>query len=446
VEGRLRGVGEGVAVRAHGVALDHHAVSRHEVGVVLDEREGCVSLDLVNDDLQLPVDLLVGTAKGELGDPDGLPEQVVNVDEVLEEGVGVEAVDVDVDEVNHALAVASLEKALEPADSLMSGTAVGDGGSTDTSLASEGVHQLNVRGGSLLRREVGLSGVVGLVEAEESLGARIDHLLGVGSPCSGEALGDAPAHGDELKTSVRVVGLGPVVCPRDVRAAAKEATQKVRVVECETTSAPTSRSAAAGRSGGGSGLGRSRIDGGRADGNGLDNRGLYRRGGGGRSGSGGSRNCHRSGRTRKSLERQNWGRRGSRHSRRGAPRLPALLGVELLGAESRGRGSLVLVQSNVNDIGHSHNLGDDGTLVMEALVVVLAGAEADDVLDQAGRSQSEEGFGKHDACIRFGCEEFCCWRKISRARSNCRTAILTADCCLDPFVLVFFGLDEEGAV
>jgi len=77
-----------------------------------------------------------------------------------------------------------------------------------------------------------------------------------------------------------------------VTATSEEATQKVGVIECQTTSALTSGSAAAGRSDG-SGrlgrLGRNRVDSGRADGSGLCDRGLYRR-----DGSRRSRNFHRS--------------------------------------------------------------------------------------------------------------------------------------------------------
>src|SRR4051812_30660092 len=157
--GRLGCVGKGVAVLGHGAALGEVSVGGHEVGVPLDEREGRVVLKLVDDNLELLVDLLFGTVQGKLGDPDGLLKLVVDVEGVLEECVGVDSVDVDVDKVSRALAGARIEPLLEPVDAHVA-SAVGDGRSADARLARKRVHQLNVRGGSLLGREVSLARVV----------------------------------------------------------------------------------------------------------------------------------------------------------------------------------------------------------------------------------------------------------------------------------------------
>lgn len=117
----LRAVRESVAVLARRVVLDHGAVLHHEVRVALDEGVGRVVLNLVNDRLELRVDLVVGAIKGKLGDPDGLVERGMDVKQVAEERVGVDAVDMDIDEVHDTLVGAGGEELLQVPDTVVGG-------------------------------------------------------------------------------------------------------------------------------------------------------------------------------------------------------------------------------------------------------------------------------------------------------------------------------------
>lgn len=403
----LDGVGKGkrVAVGAHAAALDHDAFRGHEVGVTLNERKGRVLLDLVDYLGDVAVDLGVGAEKAKLGDPHGLVEHLVRLEEVVQEYSGGDAVDVKIHKVGGAPSTAGAEPALQPAET-HAAAAVGDRGRSDASLALEGVHVLLVRSRRRLGRHVGLLGMVRLVEAEQGLGAGGNHLLGVGLPRVGEALGRSPHHGNVLEPGLGVVRLRPVVRPADLGVGAQEAGEQAGVVVGQAAAAGSGggRAATAGgaaAAGGGAASGghgnvgvdgddRRRRDsgGGRLDG----------RGGGGHNGGGG--HCRGgagadAGRVEDLVCGDGLG------GRRGAN-----LGRAAAGAAEFERGSgsgCGTVGSDGDPVGDSDDLGHDPPLDVH---VGMARAGGGDVLEEGGGHQGDESLGKHFACVyvRFvGC-------------------------------------------
>ena len=230
-------VGKSLTVAAEAVARrDQAAGTDHEVRVPLDERVLRVGVHGGHDGLQEAVDLVIGAAGGELGNPDRLLGGVVDVDEVLEETGGIgRAVPVDRHEVNGALAVASAQERGQPRDTLAGAVAVGDGGGADGSLAFEGVHELDVGGRGVLGREVGLACVVGLVEAEKMGRSGGDSSRGIRGPAGGVVTRGTPAHGHEIEVDTAIVGLAPVVHPRDVGTGSDEALEQGVVVVGQAT-------------------------------------------------------------------------------------------------------------------------------------------------------------------------------------------------------------------
>lgn len=134
----------------------------------------------------------------ELGQPDGLVAQLVGVLDVGEESVGIlcPGVPVHIAKVVLAasLAVAGGNPLLQPVQALARCATVGYGWSTNQSLSTELVHVLDVTCSSITRAEVGLPGIVRLVEAEKSLASLRDGALGVGLPVVGVNVSSAPKH------------------------------------------------------------------------------------------------------------------------------------------------------------------------------------------------------------------------------------------------------------
>jgi hypothetical protein len=241
----LGAIRKGIAINTECVASDKMALADHEVSVALNEREGRIILELVDNLRQLSVDLLLGAIEGELSDPDGLLEGAVDVEHMVKEGLGINAVDMDVDEINRALSIASIEEFLQPANALVRSAAVGDSWCANLSFACEGVHELDVFLGRQLRRHVGLRVKIGFVEAKETAGASINRFLGIGRPNLGEVELQAPQHWAELKIKTGIVILAPVVGPRDLGSRIDEALQESGIVIGEATLATGSMRVAA---------------------------------------------------------------------------------------------------------------------------------------------------------------------------------------------------------
>ena len=207
-----------LAISAERSRARHEAAGGdHEVGVGLEVLDVVKLRDDVGHELR---DLVIRAERSELGQPDRLAvADLVGLLEVLEEGIGVLGlgVPVDIAEVDLAALAGSLaciHEALEPLQTLTGVATVGDGGSTDESAASIGVHPLNVASGSLLRRDVGLGSMVGLVEAEESLDTLLELGLAVALPVVGVERSITPKHGNIVNAVAEVsTRRGPVVSP-----------------------------------------------------------------------------------------------------------------------------------------------------------------------------------------------------------------------------------------
>ena len=141
----------------------------------------------------------------------------MNVIKEREESLGILGARVPVDGaeiVVATLSLTSLNEALEPRDTLASGTTVGDSRCSDFSLTSERIHKLGVASGSLCGRHVRLRGIVRLVEAHESLGTIADSVLGSRRPAVGECSRVTPEHGNIADRRIQTLGAGcPVVTP-----------------------------------------------------------------------------------------------------------------------------------------------------------------------------------------------------------------------------------------
>jgi hypothetical protein len=204
--------GVNLAKRGDG-AVAHQGVVDPEVRVGLEVIDGVELGDHVGHEV---VDLVVVAQRSKLGQPNrAAAANLMGLLDVVEQGVGVLGLGVPVDdaEVNGAssLSVAGLHEVLQPGDTHLT-TAVGDGGRANLGATSEGVHLLLVHASSIGRRHVGLVNVVGLVEAEKSLGTVGESGLGVLLPVAKSLL--TPAHGDEGDAGVEVATAGaPVVGP-----------------------------------------------------------------------------------------------------------------------------------------------------------------------------------------------------------------------------------------
>lgn len=234
---RLLGEGKGLTKSVGLASLYHGTLGNHEVGVALDEVVLGVGVDGVAN-LANPGSVVANLVanRSKLGDPDGEASSVVNGLEVAKEVIAVVAVPVDSSEVVGTLATADADELLEPGDTFTVSTAVGDGGSADASLASEGVHVLNVGGGSNRGGDVGLAAIVGLVEAEKSSSSVGNGLLGVIGPGWRKVIPGSPEHGNELDAKVRgeVLNLVPSVSPADLGLVANKAGEELLVVVGET--------------------------------------------------------------------------------------------------------------------------------------------------------------------------------------------------------------------
>ena len=113
--------------------------------------------------------------------------------EIRDTVVGGETVPVDGDEVDLA-ARAPADEIREPVETRGS-AAVADGWGTDFDFAAKGLHIGPCIDG-FLRRHVGLSGKVGLVEGENVGGAVGDGGVDVVLPLGKVQVGGAPEHGD----------------------------------------------------------------------------------------------------------------------------------------------------------------------------------------------------------------------------------------------------------
>lgn len=251
--GRLSG-GVHLAVGAELRRRGHEGTGgNHEVGVGVEVLEGLKS---GNSLLEPASNGVVRTEGGVLGEPDGLATAgLVGSLEVLEQGLTVLNLGVPVDVAEVVLAagrLASRDPALEPGNTLTGKTAVADGGSTDESLARVAVEKLDVGGSSALGGHVGLTTVVGLVEAEDGLGAVGEALVDVLLKVLDLVVGITPESGDVVHTLDATRGRTPVVSPATVRAAGDEGVGQLDIVVGNTTLVREANGAAAGL---GSGLG-----------------------------------------------------------------------------------------------------------------------------------------------------------------------------------------------
>jgi hypothetical protein len=219
-----------------GLAGHEHAGLDLEVGVGIKVVESLKTRDGL---LEPRSNGVVRALGGELGEPDGLAAaDIVGLLKVVEESLTVLnlGVPVDVAEVEVALVTTFLDESREPLTTLHGETTVADGRSTDESLASVRVEELDVSGGGGGRGHVSLATVVGLVEGEDGLGTVLEGLGAVG----GEAVDVdgiiGPEGGDEVQAAVKATGLGvPVVTPATVLTAGGEGVGEVDVVVADTT-------------------------------------------------------------------------------------------------------------------------------------------------------------------------------------------------------------------
>lgn len=178
------------------------------------------SIKLRGDGLDEVVDL-IGSAKGsELGQPDRLSTaSLVGLLEVGEQSIGSRSlmIPVHVAEVNSAASLllgAGIHESLEPLNTLSWVLTVGDGRSANQGLAGVLVHVLFVSGSGHRRRDIGLSGIVTLVEAEHGLAATFKRLGGHVIPALSVDRNRAPEHGNKAELGVETTGaLAPVVAP-----------------------------------------------------------------------------------------------------------------------------------------------------------------------------------------------------------------------------------------
>ena len=169
--------------------------------------------------LQEPLDLRVAAPRRidpELRDPDRLLRDVVReLDVVLQVAEGVDvAVPVDGHEVDGAVGAVAHELA-EPGQAA-GRPAVGDRGGAQACFAGEGLHVLAPGAHGLVDGHAGGAWVaeVGLVEAEETVGAEVDGALGHLWPDFEEVRVVVEEEGDEGEGGVEVggVGRGVVLC------------------------------------------------------------------------------------------------------------------------------------------------------------------------------------------------------------------------------------------
>ena len=167
----------------------------------------------------------------ELRHPDRLARHVVGeLHVVLQVAEGVDvAVPVDGHEVDGAVRAVAQELA-EPLQAA-GGSTVGDGGGAEAGAAGERFHEGAPGGDGLGDGHAGRAGVaeVGLVEAEEAVGAFVDGFLRVGGPDVREAGVVVEEERDEGEGGVEVGGVGRgvvlvevVVAPGDERVLAGE--------------------------------------------------------------------------------------------------------------------------------------------------------------------------------------------------------------------------------
>lgn len=229
-------VGKGVAELTGLFTSGEHTLSDHEVRVTLNEAVLGVVIDGSHGiDQELVVVNLVGE-RSELSNPDReVADDSLDSLKVAEEVLAVVAVPVDRDEIDSAVAIAGSKEVLEPVQALAGTAAVGDCGSTNAGLASEGVHEPDVGLSGRSRRKVGLTGMVGLVEAEQALGSGSDGLVRVGVPVLSMVIAGAPKHGNELVVQSVVLSLTPVVCPANLGTLSNKTSEQRWVVVGKTT-------------------------------------------------------------------------------------------------------------------------------------------------------------------------------------------------------------------
>lgn len=257
--------GVDVAIVAGGVAVHQDAIANHEVAVAHDVVE---SVELGKGLLQESADLIVRARGSKLGDDDRLATaDLVGLLKLGEQSVDGRGggVPVDVAEVESATAIlsaAGIDEALEPRKTLANSTRVGDRGSTDKCLARVLVQELGVRGSGSSRRQVRLADNIGLVEAEDGLGAGGKSDLNLGIEASGVVRGRAPQSGNiAVLAGVDARGVeAPVVGPVALVTALTKGVGQVAVVVSHTTLAGEttngSRRGAGGLAGGSRGAGR----------------------------------------------------------------------------------------------------------------------------------------------------------------------------------------------
>jgi hypothetical protein len=216
-----------------------HASLDLEVGVSIKVRK---VLKLWDGILEPGGNGLIGTSRSELSKPDGLSAaSLVGSLEMVEESATVLnlGVPVDVAEVIVALLVELLalgDPALEPLNTLARKTTVADGRGTNEGLSSIWVEPLDMGRGSVGRSHVSLASVVGLVEAEDSLGAITQGLGTVVGKAVGVERLVVPEGRDEVETLGKTVRRGvPVVTPAAFLAVAGESVGKFNVVVADTT-------------------------------------------------------------------------------------------------------------------------------------------------------------------------------------------------------------------
>lgn len=412
--GRSGAIGKGVSVAAGGGASNQGTVGDVEVRVPLDEAVGRVVVEGILHLLEERGDGgVVRTGGGELGDPDGLvgATGLMDLGYIVEEVAAARGrVPMSGAEAELALAVAGADPLLQPAHALAIGPAVGDSGGAEADRAGMGGQVLDVSRSGSGGVHVGLTRVVGLVEAEEVLGTVADGSLGVGVPGRDEVRPVAPKHGDVLQGAVNIVKtiahLAPVVSPANLAAGSNQRGDKAGDVVSGTTLVAGSRSRSrSSRSHGRSRRRRRRRR--RCGGNSCNLRGLKNLGGSSRgrgNDAGGKRGWGRAGRRGGSLDDDGRRRRRRRRSRRLCD--TGNHGSGLRSSRAGGRGSLngrsrgswlVGVDSDGDPVNISDGLGglvDESTLLLVTVTVAVVHGE-DTVAGERSRSERETGLGEH---------------------------------------------------